>query len=108
MPPASANFAEVHRRESAEQGRKNAPSENTTREFLNYGGIPAKHWVDALGVGERRIQKWRSGEEPVPESRRLEIFFKFQDLVTQQMIAIQEMQARAVREIYGAADPGTF
>lgn len=61
-----------------------------------------------MGVGERRVQKWRSGEEQVPEARRLEIIIRFQDLVAEQFMAIQTMVRRALREAYGDSDDGRF
>lgn len=96
------------RRISAHDGRKNAPSAEAVRECLNYLGIPAKQWGDAMSVGERRIQKWRSGEEVVPEGRRLEVVLRFQDLVADQLIAVQAMVRRALREAYGDTDDGRF
>lgn len=108
MQLPSPKSAEVQRRITAHGGRKNAPSAEAVRECLNYLGIPAKQWGDVLGVGERRVQKWRSGEDQVPESRRLEIIIKFQDLVTRQLLAINAMVSRALREAYGDSDDGRF
>lgn len=112
MPRPSHKSADIRRRIIAPEvngrGGKTPPSVGTVRECLNYGGITAKQWCDELRVGERRIQKWRSGEEPVPEARRLEVLFKFQDLLTEQLIAIQAMARRALREAYGDADEGRF
>ena len=112
MPRSCPKNKETQRRfiapEEQRRGGKTPPAAETVRECLNYAGIAAKEWGDMLSVGERRVQKWRSGEEPVPECRRIEILIKFQDLVTRQLLAINAMVSRALREAYGDADPGRF
>lgn len=115
MSRPSTKPAEVQRRISAPEnagsvtrGGKTPLSVETARECLNYGGTTAKQWADAMRVGERRVQKWRSGEDPIPEERRIEIVLRLPDLLTDQMIALQQMVKRALQEVFGGRDPDRF
>lgn len=115
MPASSPKQSPNRRRISAPEnaagqlrGGKTPPSGDAARELLNHGGITAKQWGDGLKVGERRVQKWRSGEEPIPEERRLEILLLLPDLLTEQQVAVLRMIRRAIREVFGGNDPDRF
>ncbi|PIR25630.1 MAG: hypothetical protein COX62_04545 [Deltaproteobacteria bacterium CG_4_10_14_0_2_um_filter_43_8] len=89
------------------EGGKTPPGSDLAKRCLN--SFPVSQFSCDLKVSDRTIQKWKSGQEPIPENRKLQIVGITKSYFISDLNQLEDEIDRMLMNQYGPnVDGGTY
>lgn len=101
------NAVRKERAENGLEGVQAPPMAETALKALKKVLEP-KNVAEALGVGERTVQKWKSGESPIPSGREEGVLRQAKSVFLADLNRLEDEIDRALLMQYGPVDRGRF